>query len=477
MPYINPNCSITREQLDARQADIDKRPSSMLARLNDKQTLEWYTHTFPNGKTSTFYAWYDKDGVPLRPMGKKSAGNLSLTMPPALVSLNRMDPAGAGFFVKDTDETGRYKWTIGVSKPGDEFFDDKYESFGRCYNHLMELFTKKLPNHFARGKNTQGIDVRVALPVIAEKWEKFRESASEHPRKTIERETRKKVFKEAYDKLRKDKVPKDDATAQAKVIADKAGKEAAEAYEIDEEELLSDFYDSLVDDIFNKDNKFMRPPNFSIFNAEILTIDFDMRGKPLAEREMNEKDQEYYDAWAAIYPNFDVDEEHATQHKHLKKIMKGYKIKFDTENPLKFNRDEFTIIDSAGDPMEHHAAVKSVNWRGSTVTISTTSRAIDFKSIDGAVQCISHLDMTSVQVEVDGVPGGNYAERPIGSSVNIFGAPKPKAIEPPPHSKTVEPPLAIGPAVESENGKHAAEEDEEEVVDPKKRKVELKDSE
>jgi len=51
------------------------------------------------------------------------------------------------------------------------------------------------------------------------------------------------------------------------------------------------------------------------------------------------------------------------------------------------------------------------------MTIRT--RSIDFKNIDG-MQCVTYIDMVSLQVEVNGTKGEE--QRPVGSSVSIFAS-------------------------------------------------------
>jgi len=396
-----------------RQKGIDKLDTSLYAALNKGHVLNWTTHTFPTGKTQTFLELYDKDGNRVRPLGKKGAGHRVFTLSPVQVTMDRMTPAGAGHFADLEKKTGRYRYVIGLNSPKSEDFDDvTFNNFKVCFDALTEAFNIKLPEHFAKGTNTEGIHITSCLPVIKEKWEEFKRRQGDASRKAAEREAVKRITKELVQKYTDDGLSVEDAKKKAQKMAAKRVAKEVSSIDIDETEMRQDFADELISKMSDPDNKFLREKNMSIFNAEMLTLNFDMRSNPKIPRVMSAQDEAYLAEWRSLFSEGDENLD------HLDAIEVQYKKALEGKNPVSFNVNDFTITDSDGKPMSIQDAYKHVNWRNSLVTLTMRTRSIDFKNIDG-MQCITYMDMIAVQVEVNGTTGGE--KRPVGSSVSIFG--------------------------------------------------------
>jgi len=407
--------AVTAAQISTRQADIDKLDTSLFGALSKGHTLEWTTHTFPTGKTQTFLDIHDADGNRVRPLGKKGAGSRLFTLSPGKVTMARLTPAGAGHFADLEKKTGRYRYAIGLASPSGEDYDEEVlANFKVCYEALTEAFNTKLPEHFAKGKNTEGIAITSCLPVIKEKWEEFKRRHGDAAKKAAERDALKRATKELIQKYTDDGLSVEDAKKKAEKMAKKrVTKDAAAGAEIDETDLRQDFADELIAKMSDPDNKFLREKNMSIFNAEVLTLNFDMRSNPKIPRVMSEEDRAYLDAWKSIFSEGDENLD------HLDAIETQYNKALEGKNPLTLNRDEFTITDSDGKPMTIQDAYKYVNWRNALATMTIRTRSIDFKNIDG-MQCVTYIDMVSLQVEVNGTKGEE--QRPVGSSVSIFAS-------------------------------------------------------
>lgn len=263
MPEITPNCPVTRAEIDDRQKMLDKSASSLNGHLKNGGTLRWETHTFSTGKTQTFLSLYNKDGKRVKPLGKKGAGNVWIQLPLTRVSLSRLDPKGAGYFVKlEKKGSGRYRYTIGFQQTDDDFFElALFEDYKRCYDALSEAYNVGLPEHFAMGENTEGTPITSCIPQIKEKWEAFKKTWIEEA---------KKIAGRAAVEVAKSKLKETDPDAKlSKEDMAKIVKDAAKKVEFDEAVARDDFKADLIAKMDSKDDKFMRAKNFSIINAEV----------------------------------------------------------------------------------------------------------------------------------------------------------------------------------------------------------------
>ncbi len=263
MPTITPNCEVTRAEIDARQRALDKSASSLNGHLKRGGTMKWETHTFSTGKTQTFLSLYDKDGKRVKPLGKKGAGNLWIQLPLTRVSMNRLDPKGAGHFVKlEKKGSGRYRYAIGFQQTTDDFFDvGLFEDYKTCFEALTEAYNVGLPAHFAKGTNTEGTPITSCIPQVKEQWEAF---------KTAWLDSAKKIAGRAAVEVAKTKLKEEDPEGKlSKEDMAKIVKAAAKKVDFDESTARDDFQDDLITKMDSKNDKFMRAKNFSIMNAEV----------------------------------------------------------------------------------------------------------------------------------------------------------------------------------------------------------------
>jgi hypothetical protein len=188
------------------------------------------------------------------------------------------------------------------------------------------------------------------------------------------------------------------------------------------------------------DNKFLRAKNLGIVNADVLTINFDMRNDIKMPREVQPEDKDQYEAWKRYFEANKAkhEEDYDDQLAHLEKCFSFLENSLDGAFPLQFNT-EFVINDSNGDPMTVQDANEFVEWSGALVATTIKLRAIDFKKVE-SIQTTSPVDLVNVQVEVNGRPRGGVA--PIGSSVGCFGGDKPAAAAPAQAPMATDPPAA-----------------------------------
>ena len=340
------------------------------------------------------------DGKRLKAFGnRKSAGSTWLSFPPALLTLCRSTPRGAGHFCNLETRTGRFRYAFGFQKTDAEDFDaEKYGDFKAAIEAVNEAYNVSLPTHLAMGSNTEGIPITTCVPPVKEKWEDFKKRWLESAKKA--------AVRAATSAAKEKKLSKEEIK--------KAGDKAAKKVEFDEVTAREDFRDDLIEKMSDDDNKFLRAKNFSIINAEVLVINFDMRNNQKIERKIAGRDLEQLEAWKKVLAD-DVEEM-----EYLKLIEEQLLKSYDSGNPLKFN-DELVINDSSGTPMTLQAALSEVEWRGALVTPTIKLRPIDFKKIE-SVQVITPVDLAAIQVEVNGKQGSN---QPIGSSIGCFGPPSP----------------------------------------------------
>lgn len=203
----------------------------------------------------------NKDGTLTRPLGKKGAGNLWISLPLTKVTLDRLTPKGAGHFVKlDKDAGGRYRYAVGFQKTDDDFFDaEMFGPYKRCVDALAHLYNVGLPEHFAMGVNTEGTPITTCLPQIKEKWEDFKKRWLESTKKAAGREA-VKLAKEAAKKA---------GSTLSKKEMEKILSAATKKVEFDEVTAREDFRDELIENMASDDNKFLRSKNPSIINAEV----------------------------------------------------------------------------------------------------------------------------------------------------------------------------------------------------------------
>jgi hypothetical protein len=215
-PTITPHCKVTRAEIDGRQADLDKRDSSLNALLKSGGTIKWETHTFSTGKIQTFVSMFKANGARVRPLGKKGAGNTFISMPLVQTTLNRLTPKGAGHFVKLDAKSGRYKYALGFQKTDDEFFrEDLFEDYKRCHDALTALYNYGLPEHFALGTNTEGIPITQCVPHVKAKWEEFKKVWLENAQKGAAREAMR-AYKEENPDASKEDIKKVGSAAKKK---------------------------------------------------------------------------------------------------------------------------------------------------------------------------------------------------------------------------------------------------------------------
>lgn len=399
MPTIIDNCDVTVEQIQKRQESLNARDSSLDGLFKKGGKLKWTTHTFPNGKTQTFLEMVDADGKSLRPLAsRKTAGSLWLGLPLTTVTLARMTPASAGHFVDLDKRQGRYRYCLGFQRTDDDLFDEtRFGAYKRAIEALNDAYNVDLPAHFALGKNSEGIPVTACVPQVKEKWEDFKERWISAAKKAASRT--------AMQAAKEKKLSKEDIK--------KAGEKAAKKVEFDEATAREDFRDELIEKMSDTDNKFLRAKNFSIINAEVNVINFDMRNNTKIKREISEKDRKTMDGLRKLFAD------NADETAHLDLIKEQLEKSFDSANPLKLN-DEFIINDSEGTPMSMIDVQQQTEWRGALVSATIKLRAIDFKKIE-SIQVMTPVDLASVQVEVNGKRGSVQS---TGSAVGFFGSPK-----------------------------------------------------
>lgn len=429
---------ITRENIEARQKYIDANiPTSvntMIRPVNPEDPeskcgyIGWTTHTKPNNKTITFIEAFNADGSRVRPLSKKTTGNNFFTLPPAQTSMGRADPVGTGKFVKTDKNTGRFRYCFGLQQPGSEYFkDDIYVEFAKAYHAFDHAMNDALARHIALECNTDDIPITAVIPAYKEKWDAFKEK-HKNDIETNNKAIKQKVYGRIFNKLKAEGMPEEEAKKTAKSKAKQEFTELLDEY--DERLAREAFYEHLKGIIANKDDKSFPYTNMSILNAEVFTINFDLRNNPEKERRMSDEDKEQFAKLRALYPpvpdNPEQDALHGEQQRYIDLMEQQYKEALTGKNPITFN-NEFTVTDSDGQPMTLIELIQHANFRGATAIFTIKTRPIDIKNIDG-MRTMIHVDVSSIQIDVNGK--SSTSGRPVvGSAAGFYG--KHQSEEPP----------------------------------------------